>query len=243
MLGNNTGVLIDEFDFSVGSFSGADIERSVPEKDRTAFGDTGNVSEPGMPNGKISLRGYYTGNDAGDVYRELSDRVGVAGAGAIMAVLLDTTDANCVAYCSDNAWGQTLKLSLPTNEIVTFEAATAGTEAIECGYRILNATVSATGNQAAVDFGAAGSAGGAVFMFAQAVNGAWLSPQNVKIQSAATQAGAYSDEATIDVPALGGYYVAMFGAIGRWLRVNLTDLGGADSIRLIVIACVKGVTY
>lgn len=242
MLGNNTGVLIDEFDFSVGSFSGADIERSVPEKDRTAFGDTGNVSEPGMPSGKISLRGYYTGNDAGDVYRELVDRVGVAGANTCMAVLLDTTDANCVAYCSDNAWGQTLKLSLPTAEIVTFEAATAGTEAIECGYRILNATVSATGNQTAVDFGAAGTRGGAVFIFVQTVGGT-LGSANIKVQSAATQAGTYADEAAIAVTAVGGYSAVMTGNVDRWLRVNVASMGGATSIKLVVIACVKGVTY
>ena len=242
MLGNNTGVLIDEFDFSVGSYSGADIERTVPEKDRTAFGDTGNVSEPGMPSGKISLRGYYTGNDAGDVYRELSDRVGVAGAGAIMAVLLDTTDANCVAYCSDNAWGQSLKLSLPTNEIVTFEAATAATEAIECGYRILDATVSAVGNQTAIDFGAAGSAGGAVFIFVQAVGGS-VSIASIKVQSATTQAGTYADEATIAVTAIGGYAAAMTGNIDRWLRVNVASMGGATSLKLTVVACVKGVTY
>lgn len=242
MLGNNTGVLIDEFDFSVGSFSGADIERSVPEKDRTAFGDTGVVSEPGMPSGKISLRGYYTGNDAGDVYRELVDRVGVAGAGAIMAILLDTTDPNCIAYCSDNAWQQTLKLSLPTNEIVTFEASTPGTEAIECGLRILNTTVNATGNQAAVDFGAAGSSGGGVFIFLQAVGGT-VNNASVKVQSATTQAGTYTDEATVDVDAIGGYYAAMTGVVNRWLRVNIASMGGATSLKLVVIACVKGVTY
>jgi hypothetical protein len=242
MLGNNTGVLIDEFDFSVSSFSGADIERSAPEKDRTAFGDTGVVSEPGMPSGKISVRGYYTGNDAGEVYKELTDRVGVAGAGAIMAVLLDTTDANCVAYCSDNAWQQTLKLALPTDDIITFEAGTAGTEAIECGYRILNTTVTGTGNQAAVDFGAAGAAGGAVFIFVQAVGGT-VNNASIKVQSSATQGGTYLDEATVDVDAIGGYAAAMAGAVNRWLRVNIASMGGASSLTLVVIACVKGVTY
>lgn len=242
MLRNNTGVLIDEFDFSVGSFSGADIERTVPEKDRTAFGDTGNVSEPGMPSGKISLRGYYTGNDAGDVYKELVDRVGVAGAGAIMAVLLDTTDANCVAYCSDNAWGQSLKLSLPTNEIVTFEAATAATEAIECGYRILNATVNATGNQTAVNFGAAAPNGGIVFVFVQAIGGT-ATNASIKIQSSTSSGGTYADEATVTFSAVGGYVAAMSTGLSNWLRVNVASMGGATSLKLVVIACVKGVTY
>jgi hypothetical protein len=241
MLGNMTGVLIDEFDFT-GSYMGADIEITVPEIPVTPFGVTGLVTDPGPSSGKISLRGYYTGSAAGDVYKEMTDRLGTAGVGTCMAVLSDTTDANCVADCSSNAWGQTLKLSMPTKETLTFEAATAGTESIKSGFRILNATVTTTGNQAAVDFGAAGSLGGAVFIFVQTVGGS-VSNASIKVQSATTEGGTYADEATVDVDAIGGYYAAMSGAVNRWLRVNVASMGGASSLKIVAIACVKGVTY
>lgn len=241
MLGNMTGILIDEFDFT-GSYMGADIEITVGEIPVTPFGVTGLVTDPGPSSGKISLRGYYTGSAAGDVYKEMTDRLGTGGEGTCMAVLSDTTDANCVADCSSNAWGQTLKLSMPTKETLTFEAGTAGTESIKSGFRILNATVTTTGNQAAVDFGAAGSLGGAVFIFVQAVGGS-VSNASIKVQSATTEGGTYADEATIDVDAIGGYYAVMTGAVNRWLRVNIASMGGATSLKIVAIACVKGVTY
>lgn len=241
MLGNMTGILIDEFDFT-GSYMGADIEITVGEIDTTPFGVTGTVTDPGTPSGKISLRGYYSGGDAGDVYKEMTDRLGTAGVNTCMAVLIDTTDADCAAYASSNAWGQTLKLNMPTTETLTFEAATAGTESIKSGLRILNATVTTTGNQAAVDFGAAGSAGGAVFIFVQTAAGG-VTNGSIKVQSSATEGGTYADEATVDVDAIGGYYAAMSGTVNRWLRVNIASMGGATSLKLVVIACVKGVTY
>ena len=241
MLGNMTGILIDEFDFT-GSYMGADIEITVPELPVTPFGVTGLVTDPGMPSGKIGLRGYYTGSDAGDVYKEMTDRLGTAGVGTCMAVLTDTTDANCVADCSHNAWGQTLKLNLPTKETITFECNTPSGEAIQSGFRILDATVVATGNQAAVDFGAAGSAGGAVFIFVQTAAGG-VENASIKVQSATTEGGSYSDEATVDVDDIGGFYAAMTGTVNRWLRVNVASMGGATSLKLVVIACVKGVTY
>lgn len=241
MLGNMTGILIDEFDFT-GSYMGADIETTVGEIDVTPFGVSGTVTDPGPASGKIALRGYYTGGDTGDVYREMRARLGTGGTGTCMAVLIDTTLAACVAYCSSNAWGQSLKLTMPTKETITFEAATAGTESIKSGYRILSATVNATGNQAAVDFGAAGAAGGAVFIFVQQVGGS-VSNASIKVQSATTQAGTYADEVTVDVDAVGGYAAVMTGAVSRWLRVNVASMGGATSLKLVVIACVKGITY
>lgn len=241
MLGNMTGILIDEFDFT-GSFMGADIEVTVPAIPVTPFGSAGMVEDPGMPSGKIGLRGYYTGHTAGKVFKELRDRLGTAGVNLCMAVLTDTTDANCVADCSHNAWQQTLKLNMPTKETVTFEASTPSAEAIQSGYRILNATVTGTGNQAAVDFGAAGTQGGAVFLFVQAVGGD-VENASIKVQSAATQGGTYADEVTIDVDDVGGYYGAMTGNVDRWLRVNIANMGGATSLKIVAIACVKGVTY
>lgn len=241
MLGNMTGILIDEFDFT-GSYMHAEIDQTVTEIDVTPFGVTGSVTEAGPPSGKVMLRGYYNGSAAGNVYKEMTARLGTAGPGTCMAVLINTTDANCVAVCSSNAWGQSLKLSMPAKETVTFETSTSGVENVKDGKRILNATLTTTGAQTAVDFGAAGVDGGAVFIFVQTAVGG-VTNGSIKVQSSATEGGTYADEAVIDVDAIGGYSGVMVGAVDRWLRVNVASMGGSSSMKIVAVACVKGVTY
>lgn len=241
MLGNMTGILIDEFDFT-GSYMKADIEQMVTEIDVTPFGVLGSVTEAGPPSGKVMLRGYYNGSAAGNVFKEMTDRLGTGGPGTVMAVLIDTTTPACVGVCSANAWGQSLKLDMPAKDTVTFEANTSGTESVKDGKRILNATVTTTGNQTAVDFGAAGAAGGAVFLFVQTAVGG-VTNGSIKFQSSATEGGTYADEAVIDVDAIGGYSGVMVGVVNRWLRINVASMGGSSSMKLVAVACVKGVSY
>ena len=109
------------------------------------------------------------------------------------------------------------------------------------GLLLWRGVVSATGNQTAIDFAAAGSAGGDVFVFVQAITGA-ATNASIKVQSATTQAGTYADEATVTFSAVGAYSAAMTGAVSRWLRVNVASMGGATAITLAVVACVDGVT-
>jgi hypothetical protein len=241
MLGNKTAVLIDEFDFT-GSFFAAETEHTVAEKDNTVFGADAMTFEPGLASDKLMLRGYYSGNAAGAVFKELRARLGAAGVNTPMAVLIDTTDANCVAECSANGWGQALKVNLAAPELITFELNTPPAGSAVTGLRILDTTVSATGNQTAVDFGAAGAAGGMVFVFVQAITGT-ATNASVKVQSSTSSGGTYADEATVTFSAEGGYVAVMTGAINRWLRVNVAGMGGATAIKLVAIACVKGVTY
>lgn len=242
MLGNKTAVLIDEFDFT-GSFFAAETEHTVAEKDNTVFGADAMTFEPGLASDKLMLRGYYSGNAAGAVFKELRARLGAAGVNTLMAVLIDTTDANCVAECSANGWGQALKVNLAAPELITFELNTPPAGSMVTGLRILDATVSATGNQTAVDFGAAGAAGGWVFVFVQAIGGTASNAQ-INVAAAPLQASGYTTKATVTFSAVGGYAAAMVtNAVDRWVRVNVASLGGATSLKLVVIACIKGVTY
>ncbi len=241
MLGNLTGVLIDEFDFSVGAIFGADVEHTTAEHDNTTFGATAVTAEPGLRSGKISLRGYYSNQAAGAVFKELQDRLGSGGSGVCMAVLTDTSDANCLADCSNNAWQQMLKLSMPAKDLVTFEAATPN-EGFETGLRLLNATIVTPATQTSYDFGAAGVAGGIIYVFVQTIGGT-ATNAIVRVQSAATQAGTYADKAQVTFSAVGGYSAPLNTNVDRWLRVNVAALGGATSIRMVVVACVKGVNY
>lgn len=111
------------------------------------------------------------------------------------------------------------------------------------GFIVFDGVISATGAKTAVDFGAAGSGGGKVFCFVRAVDGTATSAAIV-VESATTAGGTYATEATLTVSATAPKTVTatMSGAISRYLRVNCTDLGGATSLTVTVIACVNDVT-
>lgn len=242
MLGNKTRVLIDEFDFS-GAFFAAETEHTVAELENTVFGAVAMTFEPGLASDKLMLRGYYAGNAAGSVFRELRARMGAGGIDVPIAILIDPDDANCMVECSPDAWGQSLKISLAAPELITFELSTgAASNNAARGIRLREQIFSATGSTAAIDLGAAGVAGGWMYVFVHEITGT-ATGAVVRVQSSDAQAGTFTDDANIVISAVGGYAARLRTGIGRWSRVNVTNLGGASALRITVIVCVSGVTY
>lgn len=239
MLGSKVAVLVDKWDFS-GSFFSVETEHTVEEKDNTTFGALAVSAEPGLASDKLMLRGYYSSYAAGSVYRELRTRMGTAGAGLCMALLIDTDDANEVAECSPDAWGKNLKTTMAAKELITFELNTADASDMAAGLVLWRGEVTATGTKTGVTFPAPGVAGGLVFVFVSSITGTATNAQ-VVIESSVP--GAYATEATMTFSATGGYSAAMTGNVGSVIRANIANLGGATAVTLTVIACVKGVTY
>jgi len=62
------------------------------------------------------------------------------------------------------------------------------------------------------------------------------SDDNTDFTSAAT-------EATFTFSAVGANEEALSGTIDRYIRLNCTDMGTADSFVVVCIACVSGITY
>jgi hypothetical protein len=243
MLGNKTAVLIDEFDFT-GSFFAAETEHTVAEKDNTVFGADAMTFEPGLASDKLMLRGYYSGNAAGAVFKELRARLGAAGRDTCMAILIDTTDPNEIAECDADAWGKALKVNLAAPELVTFELNTADAGDMASGLVLWRGTATATGAKSAVNFGAAGTAGGRVFVFVRAAEGLTGTASITVTTSPSGNADTFVSACNITFGAVGGYYAATsLQALGPYMRVQVGNLGNATSITLTVIACVKGVTY
>lgn len=241
MLGNKTRVLLNRYDFSAGFYQ-VETEHTVAEEDNTGFGADAMTFEPGLSADKLMLRGYFSGAQADTVYREFQDRMGADGVGADLAILIDTDDANCVALAWADGWGQMLKLALAAPKLITFEVNTAAAANLVRGLRLFDGVITTTGAKATVDFGAAGTDGGWLFCFIQA-----LAPGGANVEltlsSATTQAGTYTTRATLNFTSRGCVVVPVAGGIGRWLRLTVTDLGGATSTQIVAIAAVKGVTY
>ena len=239
MLGNKTGVLIDEFDFT-GAFFNAETDHSVAEKDSTVFGALATLAEPGLSSDKLMLRGYYSGYAAGAVFKELRTRLGAAGVGQPLAVLIDTDDANCIAECSADSWSKSLKLSLAAPELITFELNTADNGDMATGLRIASMTVTEPVAVTGVNFGSVGAAGGMAFLFVQSIVG---TATNAVIKVESSVPGSYVEEASFTFSGVGGYVLPLSGAIGTTIRANVTNLGGATAIKFQAIVCVNGVTY
>lgn len=232
-------LLIDEFDFS-GDTAGFTVTVAMSEQDSTTLQATAMTYEPILPSIKTEHNGYISGvKDAGTLENELHDRLGVAG--SYVATLIGTDVAACPAYVVDGTYGNSMKFATPVAGLMTLDGAWGEARGGHRGYRIFSGELTATGAQTSVDLGAAGADGGECYLFVQAVDGTATNAA-IKVQSSATEGGTYADEATFDVDGVGSQKATMTGTVNEWVRVNLTDLGGADGITFVMVVCVKGVT-
>ena len=234
----DTHVLINEFEMSTQS-TGLTIESSVDSEDSTTFQATGAAFTMKLPSPKISLNGYFTGVGASYLEGELQSLIGTQT--SIVAGLLGTATAACPGYAIPSAAPDAMKVDAPVNGLITIEGGFVGSRMYR-GIRIAHLTISATGAQTGVDLGAQGTAGGNVFMFITAITGTATnadidieSDDNAGFTSAAV-------EATHTFSAVGATQVSMSGTIDRYVRLNVTDLGGATDFDVVAICCVDGVT-
>lgn len=234
---NHIKILIDEFDFS-GDSNVAAVETSVAALDCTAFQSDAIRQMPGLPAGMIAHGGYYTGPDAGDIEAEMQSRQGDTG-NAYVAVLLGTNDAACPGYIAPTTWGQAMKIDMPMDGLITLNGEWPAPAGLRRGLRLRDATVTTEGAGATVDLGAAGTLGGALFLFVQATDG-----QNTlaAVEHSANGSTGWAAKASGEIDAEGVVVVTFTGSINRYVRINVTDLGTATSVQLIAILAVTGVT-
>lgn len=233
--GTKSKVLVDEFDFS-GDTASVTVTVGMTEEDATTLQATGAEYEPILPSLKIEQNGYLVSGS--DMESELYDRLGVAG--SYVAALFDTDVVGCPAYIQETFNAQ-MNIQAPAKSLMTLNGAWGMGRGGHRGIRIFDGVIDATGAQAAVDLGSAGSDGGIAFLFVQAITGS-ASGAAIKVQSSATEGGTYADEGTFTFSALGAYAVALTGTVNRWLRLNTTGLGGATDFTVVAIVCVNDVT-
>ncbi len=236
----NTKVLVDEFDFS-GESSGVVLDGTVNAITYNVLQTCADLVIPTSPALALQHNGYYTGPDAGKLERELYDRLGTSSA-VYVAALFGTGGTVVPAYVMDQTWGQQLKLEMPVDGLLTVNGNWPnGNEAVHRGYVVYDGTLSATGGQASVDFGAQGTAGGRAYVFVQSITGT-ASGATIDIESSADDS-TFLVEGTATFSAVGVQVVNLTGTVDRYIRANCTSLGGATSFRVVVIVAISGVTY
>lgn len=232
-------VLVDEFDFS-GDTAQVTVTVAMTEQECTGLQAEAMAYEPILPSMRIEQNGYIRGaGSAGDFEDELWERFGVAG--VIVAALIGTDVDACPAYVLADTFKQTMNIQHPATGLITLNGAWGIGEGGHRGIRVFYGTLDATGAEAAVDLGAAGSAGGRCFLFVQAITGT-ATDAIIDVESSATEGGTYAEEAEFTFSAVGAYMELMTGTVNRWVRLNVEDLGDADDFTVVLVVCVDGVT-
>ena len=232
-------LLVDEFDFS-GDSNGVTVALNGEAIDASAFQQDGALYVAGLPSASIEHNGYFTGAGAGEIEQELSDRLGTETP-VTVAVLLDTRALGNPAYVLDGTWGQQLTIEMPVKELITLMGKWASMP-MRRGYTLLDGAVAATGAGTVVTLPAAGANGGKAFLFVRAVAGT-ANDATVTVQcDDAVGMPSPTTKGTFTFDDVGVYEIDLTGTVERYVRVNVTSLGGATGITAACVLCVNGVT-
>lgn len=240
--GTSSAIIVDEFIFS-GATSRAEVQLSLDELDSTNLDSSAMEYIPGLKTMSISQNGYFTGGDANGIADELHDRLGVAGVIVTYLPLKNTNGSP--AYVIPNAFNSNLPISADAPSIITMNGQWSASEGGKRGLLIAyNLELDATGNETAIDFGSAGSAGGAAYLHVHSIDddedGA-STDTILKVQSSSDNT-TFADEATFTFSATGGFSAALSGTVNRYVRLSTTDLGGATSLKVTLIVVIDNVT-
>lgn len=238
-----TKILLDGYDFS-GQTNGVSVEVPVGVLEYGVLQQNAMSKIPSYPTPSIVHNGYYDGPNAGQMMDYFDDKLGSAN-DVTVGVILGTSLAIPIGYVLPTSFGQQLKVGGPYNGLITLNGNwPSGQDKLYRGYQVaLGAAIDATGALAHIDFGAAGSAGGKAWLFVTGITGT-ATDAAVKVQSDSDSGfGTVADEGTFEFSAVGAYEVSLSGTVNRYVRANVTDLGGADDISFLLVVALSGVTY
>jgi hypothetical protein len=241
----NTRILIGGVDLSgetntIGvSIQGRNLEYGVLQDC-----DVRRLSMP--PKAEIEHKGYFSGVADTGIENLLYTYLG-STTGVHVGVVYDTAGTVPFAYVQDVGYNASLSLPAQVGQLLMvngkWPTLTGSTNQMVRGYQVYGGAVTATGAVTGIDFGAAGTAGGRLFVFVTSITGS-ASGATIKLQSDTDVAhGTTADEGTATFSAIGCQEVALSGTVNRYQRMNVTSLGGATGFTFYAISCISGRTY
>lgn len=234
-----TKVWVDEYDFS-GDSNGLDTAVESAVIDTTTFQELGAVQMVMNARGGITQRGYIMALADGNLEEAMQTRLGSGQ--HIVAALYGTDIAGCPAYVLPATQALSMAVRAPVEGVLTVEGAWGPGSGIRRGLRVHDGQVTATGAQAVVNMGGFSLAGGQAWLFVRAI-GSTATNATVIVQSAADAVFTTpATRATFTFSAVGGYAQPLLGTVDRYIRANVTGMGGATSITFGLIVAVNGVT-
>lgn len=238
----NARFFLDGYDMS-GQSSGASIAFDTGVLEYDQMQNCGVLKIPTASETVFDHNGYYNDKTAGYLEREVYTRLGAASDNFI-GYIPDDTLVPAPAYVVDNCFASQLNVDAPVKELLTVKGQwPTGDLPTARGYIVYDGTISGVGTKTAVDFGAAGSAGGRAYLFVWAISGTAVSA-DIVVESATTSGGSYSAEGTFTFGTAtpSAFAVDLSGVVDQFIRINTTDMGGATSFGVTVIVALNGVT-
>jgi len=231
-------LLVDEFDFSLDTFS-ASLELTVESEKSDNWQSAAGQIFPTENGAMLTTTGYYTGPDAGDIYQEMKARRGTETP-AWVAWLFDTSALGNPGAVLDSAWASNIVMDTPVKGLIKFNAKWEGVA--YNGLTLLDGEVVATGNGTVITLPAAGSAGGTAFLLVRAIDGTAVDAQvSIECDSVIGMTTP-TDKGAIQFSDVGVYELALTGTVEEYVRVVIDDLGGATGFTAALVLCVDGVT-
>ena len=238
-------ILVDQYDFSLDT-SGVTLDFETPEIEFSTLQACNIQKLPSLAGAILTQNGYFDGPAEGELEKEIYDRL-TGSSGFFVSLVIGTDQAIPVAYTLNYAFAKMLQLQTPLTSLITINAewvskGESGRPAYR-GYLVYYGTLSSTGAQTGIDFGASVSAGGKAFLHVVAIDGTATNAQ-IKIQSdTASNFASAADEGTFTFSAVGSYELSLSGTVNRHVRANVVTLGGATSFLVALVVCTDGRTY
>lgn len=223
--GTEATILVDEHSFNANT-SQIELVWTTGEGETTNLDSGAMEYIPLLPKLSINQSGYFGGLAENGYEKELWDRLATSGA-QVTALIGDST-TGCAAYFFTDAAGYGMNYSFPSNGVVTLNGSWGTSEKWRAGKRIWTGAVTTTGEKTAIDFGAGVTTGGYAVLHVTAIGGT-ATNADIVVESSANNV-TFASEGTFTFSAVGGYTLALSGTVGQYVRVNVTDLGGATSI-------------
>lgn len=237
----HTRILIDGYRIS-SETNKATVKLESDKTDVTCFEDTAQSFIVNDPKPGIDLGGYITHSTDPDTFDAIAHNA-LATQVVVSVVKSSTaTITGGVAYTIPNANSISLSHDLQVAGVMTMQASWGGVSAMTRGIAVYaGAALDATGATDAIDLGAQGTTGGVAYIHITGITGTAVDA-TIDVESSATEGGTYASEGTATFSDVGCQTVALTGTVNRWVRINVTDLGGADDVTVTAIVCVYGVT-
>lgn len=235
----NTRLLVDEFDFSADT-AGLSLSLAAEAIEAPALQSSAAQYIGGNAKGTIEQNGYWNGGAAGLIDDEIYARLG-SETPCIVTVAFDTTAVGNPAYVQQSTWASQMNIEAPVDGLLS--VANKFEDMISRGYVVAHGTISATGGQTVIDFGAAGADGAWAVLHVTAISGT-ATNATFTVQHATTVG--FGSPATLitlaNVSDVGAQVATATGSVNRYIRLNCTSLGGATSLSVTAIVGVTGVT-
>ena len=226
MKGTEMAVWVDEYDFS-SAISEVDVQMEVGEAQRTSLASAAEEVRPLLPKVGVQQNGYFEGVLPDGFEAEMRARFGVNG--AVVSVITQRSDADCAVYVLPDAGNYEMAIGTPMNGLITLNGKWGTSGNARRGRRVYDGTLTAIGDQATVDFGAGATTGGYAVVHVAEITGTAVDAE-IDVESSADGV-TFVSEGTITFSDVGAHALALVGAVSRYIRLSVVDLGGATAIR------------